>query len=145
MQEQRLTRRVLKFWNMVRKHHDMPEIMRFNPAALEDIWPHCFRIVVEARGKNTVYKYEYMGEAITGIYGRDLTDMVVDQHAKNFPGSVLHPRFNEILHEKRPLHDDGHFINEGGKLIKYRACILPFGDGKKGVTHIVVGLTCRYF
>lgn len=145
MQEQRLTRRVLKYWEMVRKDAPIPEIRRLNTAAIEDVWPSCLQVNVNNRGKIPVYTYEYMGAPIAAIYGRDLTGMVVDQTTKQFPGKVLHNRFNDILDKKVPMHDDGHFLSEHGKLIKYRACLLPFGTAQKGVTHIVVGLTCRYF
>lgn len=145
MQEQRLTRRLLKFWNMVRKDNAIPEMIRFNPAALDDIWPHCFKVSVDTHGKNPVFTYEYMGDPIAKTYGRDLTGMIVDQYTKQFPGKVLHYKFSEILERKEPMSDDGHFISDHGYLIKYRASILPFGNEKKGVTHIVVGLTCRQF
>ncbi len=86
-----------------------------------------------------------MGEPVAEMYGRDLTGTVVDQTTKQFPGKVLHYKFDQVLDCKSPLSDDGHFINEAGKLIKYRASILPLGNKKKGVTHIIVGISCRYF
>jgi len=145
MQEQRLTRRLTKYWELVRKQADFPENIKFNAAAIEDVWPYCFRVGVNNRGKKPVFQYEYMGEPIAEIYGKDLTGLVVDQSTKQFPGKVLHYKFSEIITGKKPLSDDGHFINDHGNLIKYRACILPLGTAEKGVTHIIVGLSCRKF
>jgi len=145
MQEQRLSHRVLKYWETVRKNHEMPEMQRLNTAAIEDVWPYCFLLSVDTHGKVPIYHYEYMGDPIAKIYGRDLTGMIVDQTTKQFPGKVIHHKFNDLLSSHKPVHDEGHFVSETGKLIKYRACILPFGNDKKGVTHIVVGLSCRFF
>ena len=145
MQEQRITRRLLTYWDGVRKSQQIPDILRFNSAAIEDVWPYCLRILVDARHKKSVFNYEYMGEPIARLYGRDLTGLIVDQTTRQFPGKVIHHKFEQVLHEKTPMSDAGHFINEEGRMIKYRACILPFGTPKKGVTHIVVGLSCRVF
>lgn len=145
MQEQRLTRRVLKYWDMVRKTAKIPEMQRFNTTAIEDVWPYCLQISVDKHGRIPIYRYDYMGKPIIDMYGRDLTGLIVDQSTRQFPGKVIHHKFDDVLRLKEPMADDGHFMSEDGKLIKYRACILPLGTSKRGVTHIVVGLSCRYF
>lgn len=144
MIEQRLNRRLMKYWNLVRKARPLPEIQQFNPAAIEDVWPFCFRVSVDRRHRLS-FKYEYMGEPIAKIYGQDLTDMTVDCRMKHFPGAVIHQKLADVVEKGAPLIDEGHFMAQQGYLIKYRACILPFGNTKKGMTHIVVGLSCRYF
>jgi hypothetical protein len=145
MQEKRITHRLFKYWESVRKAQDLPDILRFNTGAIEDVWPYCFKLVVSRHGNSPSFSYEYMGKPVAELYGRDLTGLVVDQSTKQFPGNVIHHKFDEVLNAKVPLNDDGHLVNEKGELIKYRACILPFGSEKKGVTHIVVGLSCRFF
>ena len=145
MIEKRLSTRLLGYWNGVRKNDDFPDIKRFNVGAIEDIWPNCFRVSVDQRGRVPAYKYEFMGETIAKVYGRDLTGMIVDKSTRQFPGKVIHHKFADIIKECVPMQDEGHFINEKGDLIKYRACILPFGEQRKGITDIVVGLSCRVF
>lgn len=145
MQEKRLATRLLSHWNKTRKAEQYPGINKFNTVPIEDIWTHCFRVSVVGRAKVPTYKYEYMGEGVAQVYGRDLTGMIVDHSTRQFPGKVIHGRFSEILRDKLPLQDEGHFTNDSGEIIKYRACLLPFGNAKRGVTDIVVGLTCRHF
>jgi hypothetical protein len=144
MEEHRLTRRLLSYWNLIRKDKEFPDIVHLNTAAIEDVWPYCFQVGVDPR-KHTGYKYEYMGEPIAKLYGDDLTGRTIEKNAKDFPGAVIHNKLPEVAHSHAPLHDEGHFIAKNGNLIKYRACILPFGYPKEGVTHIVVGLSCRVF
>lgn len=145
MQEKRLSARLLSYWDRVRKDDDVPDFRKFNTGAVEDIWSHCFHVSVASQAKKPVYKYEYMGPAIAEAYGRNLTGVIVDQATRQFPGKVIHKRFNEIVRSATPLHDEGHFINDNGSIVKYRACILPFGTPKRGITDIVVGLSCRSF
>lgn len=144
MDEHRLTRRLLNYWEMVRKDRTCPEIYNFNTAAVEDVWPYCFQVSVDSR-KGIRYRYEYMGKPIVDLYGLDLTGEAVDHGTKDFPGAVIHKKLAEVLEKQTPLSDEGHFPSKKGKLIKYRACLLPFGNPENGVTHVVVGLSCRSF
>jgi hypothetical protein len=144
MEELRLTRRLHRYWEHIRKDKDMPDIHQLNHATIEDVWPYCFRVKVDTR-KGISYKYEYMGEPIAKLYGDDLTGRAIEHKARDFPGAVVHDKIPEAVEKAIPVNDDGHFVNRAGKLIKYRACILPFGNEKEGVTHVVVGLSCRVF
>lgn len=144
MEELRLTRRLHRYWDYIRKDKDFPDIHQLNSASIEDVWPYCFKVSVDTRG-NISYKYEYMGEPIARLYGDDLTGRMVEHEAKDFPGAVVHTKIPQAVAEKIPINDDGHFVNRAGQLIKYRACILPFGNEKQGVTHVLVGLSCRVF
>jgi hypothetical protein len=142
MYEQRLTLRLLRYWELVRKDKPFPEITHFNTASIEEIWPYCF--MVSFGKKKSTFTYDYMGEAIATLYGRDLTGMTIDYTMTQFPGAVIHRKLPEVIETAGPMHDDGHFVSEEG-LIKYRACFLPFGNEKKEITHVVVGLSYRKF
>jgi hypothetical protein len=141
MREQRLTLRLQRYWDRLRRTSNIPEIQRFNAEAIDDIWPHCFKISIA--GKH--YQYDYMGEPITKLYGRDLTGEMADLRMKQFPASVVHGHLQDVLATHQPAYGDGHLVNNDGRLIKYRSCFLPFGNMKRGVTHIVVGLSYRVF
>jgi hypothetical protein len=144
MEELRLTRRLHRYWDHIRKDCDLPDVHQLNSAALDDVWPYCFKVGIDTR-KGISYKYEYMGEPIAKLYGDDLTGRAIEHKAKDFPGAPIHAKIPEAVESRKPINDDGHFVNRAGKLIKYRACILPFGNEKDGVTHVVVGLSCRVF
>lgn len=144
MQEQRLTLRMLRYWNLIRKDKKLPEMERLNTAPIIDLWPQCFVVSVDSRHRVN-YKYEYIGEAITKAYGRDLTGKEVDATAKQFPGVVMYKKLEEIVGDHQPREDEGYFVSDKGKMIKYRACYLPFGPENKEISHIVVGLSFRAF
>src|SRR5688572_6573925 len=112
-QEQRLTSRLLKYWDTVRKTHALPEIEHFNQDPIEDLWRQCFLVAIDTHGATT-YKYEYIGDAITAAYGRDLTGENVDGTVKKFPGVIMYQKFGEIVAEHRPKEDSGYFLSEKG-------------------------------
>ena len=127
---------------MLRKAKNYPDIMQFNTNAIEDVWGYCLRLGLETQ-KDT-YRYEYMGDHLIGIYGSDLTGRVLDHPSATFPGVSLHRKIADAV-EGIPVEDEGHFLKGNGGMVKYRACLLPFGNPQQGVTHVVIGLSCRAF
>lgn len=142
--EQRLTGRLMTYWDVVRKSNKIPEITQFNIDPVKDLWDHCFMVSVDTRN-GTHYRYEYVGDLITETYGEDMTGRELSTKAQQFPGALIYNKLNEIARGQAPTEDNGHFMTGSGKMIKYRACFLPFGSEKRGLTHIVVGLSFRQF
>jgi hypothetical protein len=140
----RVTERLIQYWQLMGAGNNLPEIQQLNTSTIEDVWPQCFLVSVDNRG-DTTYKYEYMGDAIVKAYGQDLTGFTVDHKMRQFPGSVVLKKLDNVLAERKTFSDEGHLLNKTGQMIKYRACFLPFGNEQKGLTHIVVGLSFRVF
>mgnify|MGYP002786137991 CR=1 FL=1 len=142
MQEQRLTFRLQNYWEQIRKENEFPDIRQFNASIVEDIWPFCFQVSI---GKKTppTFTYDYMGEKLADVYGRNLTGLTVDPRMAHFPGSILSGGLTNVIHRRIPMQDNGHLINYDGKMVRYRACLLPFGNERDGLTHIIAGLSCR--
>jgi len=144
--ELRLTRRLLNYWQRLRKKkaRTCPDIAFFNTAALEDVWPYCVQLGIESRAGT--YKYEYMGDGIKRIYGEDLTGNVVDAGSagKKFPGEKIFKKMGGMA-DGIPVEDEGHFLKADGSVVKYRACLLPFGNKSNNVSHIIIGFSCRDF
>lgn len=144
--ENRLTTRLITYWERIRKEENLPEIGRLNPAALDDVWPFCFRLTVEKSTQAAkTYRYDYVGTKITEIYGKNLTGQYATAQLKSIPGASVLKRMDELVLTGKPLEDEGQFINEKSKIVKYRACLLPFGTEKNGVTQIVAGLSWKVF
>jgi hypothetical protein len=143
-QEQRFTERLTKYWQQIRRDQAFPDIKQFNTSTVEDVWPYCFRVSVNKSGADS-FKYEYMGTLLVDLYGNDLTGITINYNMREIPGSVIHKRLQEVAESAAPAQDEGHYINKKGKSIKYRACVLPFGNPREGMTHIVVCMSYRAF
>jgi hypothetical protein len=142
--EQRLTQRLFRYWELIRKYNKMPQIEHFNSAAVEDLWPQCMLIAADTR-RGVVFKFDYMGDYIVRTYGKDLTAQIVEMNNVAFPGGGMYKKLLAMIEQPVPLEDGGYFLNESGEMIKYRACFLPFGTDDKGATHILIGLSFRAF
>lgn len=143
--EQRLTLRLMKYWNLIRKDEEFPRIEMFNNAAIADLWSDCIQLRLNSRGKNPTYWCEYMGEGIMAAYGKDMTHQLLENNPHTFPGVVMYTKLNEIAATPSPMENNGHMMSDKGGILKYRACFLPFCNEKFGLTHIVVGLSYRVF
>lgn len=145
--ERRLTHRLTQYWERARKDAPFPSYRKFNAAALDDIWQQCFclRVTPSARGKIT-YTYEHFGEKLKEAYGKDMHGQLVTSALRHLPGSSIIRRVDQIFDSPpHPVYDEGKFMNEQHKLVKYRSCLLPFGEPDGRTTHIVCGLTWRVF
>ena len=144
MIENRLTERLVSFYTLIKKEKPFPDYARFNHTMIEDIWHQCFVVSVDTN-YGIKCKYLYMGNSVVEAYGQNLTGVGVDPGAKKFPGAVTYKNMVTAVEKKSAYQDHGSFVNKNSEMIKYRACFLPFGNEKKGITHIIVGLSYRVF
>lgn len=142
--EQRLTKRLISYWQVLQRDRNMPQIEQFNGSAVEDIWQQCVMFSVDAR-RRIYLKLEYMGSHIIHVYGHDVCGRMVDSKSIFFPGKAMYEHMKAIVLEPKCESMAGSFLNEKGDMVKYRACILPFGSQTRGVTHIIVGLAFQAF
>ncbi len=145
MQDQRLVTRLQNYWELICRGKPMPEIGQLNPAGIDDMWQQCMKIGTFQTQGGFTYNYLFMGEKLVEMYGKDLTSQVVNPHASEYPLNIVVNKLDGIMTARAFLIDENQFVNERGKLVKYRACLMPFGNEAKGVTHIVVGFSGREF
>ncbi len=147
MNDNRLINRLIEYWKRLKKDDILPDFKKNNPAAIEDIWEQCF--VLSTIPSNFIaYKYEYLGKKITHLYGKDVVGKSINMKDKQFPNSIIVPRLqaiNSLSDLKEPQEDVGQMPLSSGKIIKYRTILLPFGNEKDGLTHIVAGVSYREF
>lgn len=148
MEDKRLTTRLLNYWDKLRENLPLPPWQKFNVGALEDIWGQCcvWRVdiaSVDRRINN--YTYEYVGRNAKEALGMDLTGLMFVSHFQKFPGARVMERIDDAVERSVPISDEGIFVNQQNKVVKYRSCLLPFGTEKGRVTHVVLGLSWKAF
>lgn len=148
MQEQRLTTRLITYWENIKGHDPLPIYAKINPGALDDLWKNCLVLKTEpaASAENLTYVYIHCGQEIAKAIGHNLSGRRMTTNMKFFPGANIIKRIDEVanLKEYKPLLDDGQFVNDKNQVVKYRACLLAFGT-QDIVSHILVGVTWRTF
>lgn len=147
MQEQRLTTRLISYWEKIKGENYLPVYDKINPSAIEELWNNCLCLRADPAGVDSfAYTYVHCGQEITKAIGKDLRGQRMTTNMKFFPGAKIIKRIDEVAKQAQPtpLLDDGQFVNEKNQIIKYRACLLAFGS-QKTITHVVVGVSWRAF
>ncbi len=144
--DHRLTDRLTNYWNLIRKESVMPEFAHFNHSAISDIWQQCILFTVQAATSSTPHSVNFymMGERAKAMYSSDMSGRTMYPGMNHFQGASIVRRVEDIINAPQAVYDQGQFVNERSKVVKYRSCLLPFGkDGK--VTHILAGLSWGEF
>lgn len=143
--EARLNDRLTSYWNLLRKEEPLPEFVRFNVAAIEDLWSQCvlFTVQPSAPGQPPAVNFYQVGEKVKALYG-NVAGRSMATSQRHFQGATIVQRVGEVIAAPAPLYDEGQFVNDKSKVVKYRSCLLPFGNKDK-VTHVVAGLSWREF
>lgn len=147
MHDNRLTTRLIDYWNRIRKNDEIPDFKRNNPTSIADLWERCFVLYI-IPPNYSAYRYEYIGEKIQEIYGRDITGTFVDAKNRMSINDVIIPRLQTVktlIEIKTPQEDSGQLPTRNGKFIKYRIVLLPFGNSEGVVTHILIGVSYSEF
>lgn len=147
MHEQRLTTRLINYWEKIRSSDSRPAFFRLNPGAIDDIWQNCLALQTQpGKSDNPHYLYVHCGDAVAEAIGKDVRGEIMSAKMKFFPGVKIVKRVDDVVNgtAESPVIDDGQFVNDKGKVIKYRACLLAFGDNQ-AVTHVVIGVSWRAF
>lgn len=147
MHEQRLTTRLISYWEQIKGASTYPSYQQLNPSALDEIWDNCLAMQAQPSvGEKRPYTYVHCGSLISQAIGKDLRGQTMTTNMKFFPGAKIIKRIDEVVAQASPspLLDDGQFVNDAGKVVKYRACLLAFGANGV-VTHVVIGVSWRAF
>ncbi len=124
----------------------MPDFGHFNASAIADVWQHCvlFTVAPSYDERPFILNFYQVGDKVRGVYGNDMIGRSFNTSQRHFQGAAIIRRMEEVIVNPAPLTDVGQFVNETGKVVKYRSCLLPFGrEGK--VTHVIVGISWREF
>ena len=146
MNDKRLVKQLTGYWQLLRKNEKLPIWEHFNQAAIGDIMEKCCVWNLEhnyekINSKIYTYTYQYIGRKAQKAFGKDITGEVFSSKFKHFPAARITLRLDECVTEKLPIYDEGQFINENNKLIKFRSCLLPFGNKTGKVSNILLGLS----
>lgn len=145
MIEHRLTYRLHKYWNLLRRNHRVPRFAMFNPLAISDLWGNCIllQVLPRASGHAPVLTFAEIGEKLRSIYQDSMEGETFSVLHTHFQGARIVRRVQEVILSGEWMLDEGVFVSESHKVVKFRSCLMPF-CGKDGrITHVVIGLTWR--
>ena len=143
--DQRLIDRLTNYWHLIRKDAPVPEFVQFNISAIEDLWAQCVLFTVQpGAGQHAQVVFMKIGDQLKTLYG-DVVGRSISTSHKQFQGGAIMKRMGDVIATPEPVFDQGQFVNERSKVVKYRSCLLPFGTRDGRITHVVAGLSWREF
>lgn len=140
--ERRINVRLVAYWERIRAGREMPSENDIDPEDLADLWDYCFLIQVRDLAKDD-YNYTYLGAAIVEAYRNGLSQ---DDPGKvvSLNANTLAPNYTRVIDTRRPVMDEGEFLNPHGDTVKFRQCLLPLGHGNT-VESIFGGMRFKIF
>jgi hypothetical protein len=133
---------------MIAKEDVMPDFAKFDQSKVQDVWQNCIVLIPIPKTDNKpqrTLQFKHIGDKVNSMLGDASVGSYVVAKARQFAGSKIISRVEEVIESPKPIEESGKFINKNDKVVKYRSCLLPFGNEYDGVTHILVGLSWREF
>lgn len=144
--ENRLTQRLISYWELLKKEKECAEFAHFNSSAISDIWPQCVLLLVQpaTSGAASMLQIQNIGENLKPLFGQEWLGKSISSLHRQFPAAAIIRRAQEMIDSPHIVTDEGQFVNRSTKVVKFRSCLIPFLT-KERVSHIVVGLSWREF
>ena len=133
----RFHERLRLYWDALRGMHLFPKEGEIDPDELEEIWPSCFLISLDAVTKRMGYRYSYLGSDLIEAYGEDANNPDVIMRLVTSSSMPMVQKFDEVVRTKAPVIDESEFVNLKHLHVRYRTCMLPLGTPDGTVTHIL--------
>ncbi len=141
--ERRLTVRLVSYWERLRGARAMPSEKDIEPDDLADLWDHCFVAQLNTKTIDN-YNYRYVGVRLHDAFQSDFSAREKADRISAVPAGFTEHMSNymQVLETRKPLIEEGEFINSKGDTVRYRQCILPLGNAEN-VTALLGGMRYR--
>lgn len=135
--EHRAHYKLHQYWISLRGARPFPSESQIDPDAIEDIWPSCFLISIDAVTDRLGYKYSYLGHALIEAYGGDNSDPDIAMQLLATADMPMVKMFESVRNNFAPAVDESEFVNLKNLKVKYRTSLLPLGYNDDEVSHIL--------
>lgn len=126
----RITEVLLRYWLELKQTSNLPQEKEIEPTKLKDVWDSCFLVKLTDAASYGGYRYVYLGANLLEAFGEDVTKDDAEILV-SLPSMRVTAKFDQAVSLRKPLVDEGEFINAKKMSIKYRQILLPMSDNKK--------------
>lgn len=133
-QEQRLTFRLLSYWNRIRGARAMPSLSDVNISEITEMWHFTFTIDVKDPDG---HRFQYFGPSLASVFGQDYTDEYLAEALENdgMLGNTI-GFYDKVLEKAEPALEAASFYSEGNE-VRYRSIIVPFSSDGTTVDYLI--------
>ena len=134
--DDRLTYRLLAYWDERRGERDFPRLREIDPADIEDMWPHCFVLDVRCFGDSPYF--HYLGASLAKFSGIFLSGNH-DWSSTLLRMAVCH--FREAMSRRGPILVEDELTLYDTRKLLFRSTLLPLSDNGQDIDHILGAAT----
>jgi hypothetical protein len=134
--------RLIAYWQHLAKGRKFPEETDIDTDAIADLWNSCFLLNTQ-KDSGSEFKYEFMGPSLIEAYGVDLTGQAHTENTEPNIASILNS-FKKVVDVGEHVVDESEFTNKQQQLVKYRCCLVPFGNAPSTVKYILGFMRWKY-
>ncbi len=140
--DQRASATLLHYWMQQRRGMYLPTLQDINLRAISALWTKAFLIDV-SQSRPESFRFEYFGDDLVRIFGRDVCDEPVELSLKALPilgGTIGY--YQRVFERHTPVAETGHFQldTHPGQEVRYRSVILPLASSH-GKLEYLLGTT----
>lgn len=137
--DRRFVMRALRDWVVLSRNHPMPSINRLDPGKFDMAWEKSFILRLSDRADTAAF--EYRGRTLQQpdrdiIVGRGLNPSP-DRSLLDYATRAL----DLVVERGAPVITSGTDPWGKGKILKFRAILLPFSDGRDTLGYVVGGIS----
>jgi hypothetical protein len=130
--EQRLTFRLLSYWNRIRGTREFPSLADVNIAEISEIYHLTFTIALSPDGDHS---FHYFGPELAGIVGEDVTGHLLEEAFNGTMLGNLVGFYDKVVAQRAPVSESSQFFMEG-KEIRYRSLIVPLSSNGTDIDYL---------
>lgn len=134
-QEQRLTFRLLSYWNRIKADRTYPSLAEMKVSEMAELWHHMFSIRIGICEHE--HSFSYFGAELVAIFGTNFTsDNVQDALQQNTRLEHTIGYYPKVIKTGAPQSDSDSFHLEGCE-VRYRSLIVPLSSDGKTIDYLL--------
>lgn len=132
--EQRMTFRLLSYWNRIRAGKPLPSLGDVNINEIAEMYHHTFTI--EIGDNEEEHRFSYFGPELASVFGQDYTGQYLSDALNDVTVNNTIGFYDKVLNEKTPHSESSEFFNDGHE-VRYRSIILPLSSNGVDVDFLI--------
>jgi len=132
--EQRMTFRLLSYWNRVRGSKSMPALSDINIAEITEMYHFSFTISLGAN--ESEHEISYFGPKLAEAFGIDYTGYTLEEALNDVFVNNTIGFYHKVVAEKQPHSESSEFFSESRE-VRYRSIILPCSSNDNDVDYVI--------
>lgn len=123
--EQRMTFRLLSYWNRIRTDRPMPSLKDVQISELPEVYHHTFTI--ELGESEEDHRFSYFGPHLATIFKQDYTGHFLVEALNDVTINNTIGFYPKVTSSRGPVSESSEFFLDG-KEVRYRSIILPLSS-----------------